>query len=139
MTKDNATALLALAARCEAATGPDRELDAAIWLASVIGATREQWDYTHEASGRLCHMDETRDASRRLIIVPAYTASLDAAMTLVGNVGVLITLSEIKGDGMPMCVVGTPENANIYMAVAQTMQTALCAAALRARAAVEGE
>jgi hypothetical protein len=71
-----------LAARCEAAEGPDRELDASIWLATTEGATRERWDYTHKATGKLCHMDETRDASRHLITVPYYTASIDAAMTL---------------------------------------------------------
>lgn len=69
--------------RLEEATGPSRELDAEIWLAVEPGATRDQWSYTHEATGRVCHVDETRDAARRLVLVPSYTSSLDAALTLV--------------------------------------------------------
>jgi hypothetical protein len=69
--------------RLSAATGPDRELDAEIWLAVTPGATREKWSYVHEATGRTCHIDETRLPSRALITVPAYTASLDAAMALI--------------------------------------------------------
>ena len=75
--------LLALASRVEAATGADRELDAQVWLACVPGTTRNELCYIHKASSRECVIDETRDANRRLIIVPYYTASLDAAMSLV--------------------------------------------------------
>lgn len=77
------TNLLELAAKVEAAEGPDRELDAEIWLACTPGATRDQWSYIHNATGRECHVDETRDASHRLVIIPAYTSSVDAAMMLV--------------------------------------------------------
>lgn len=68
--------------RLEHAVEPDREIDAAIWLALVPGTTRKQWSYTHTASGRVCEVDETREASGRLVTVPAYTASLDAIMAL---------------------------------------------------------
>jgi len=69
--------------KIEAATGPDREIDTAIWLQMTPGATRSQWSYIHKASGRECFVDETRDETRRLITTPAYTASIDAAVGLV--------------------------------------------------------
>lgn len=72
--------------RVKAANGPDRELDHRIWLALEPGVKRKQWSYTHTASGRECHVDETRDATGRLVIVPAYTASIDAALALVERV-----------------------------------------------------
>lgn len=72
-----------LLSRLEALQGPDRALDADIWLACVPGVTRKQWSYIHEASGRKCEIDETRDAAGYLVIVPTYTKSLDAALMLV--------------------------------------------------------
>ena len=75
--------LTSLIERIEAATGGERELDAEIWLACTPGATRDKWSYIHKATGRECTVDETRDATDRLIIVPSYTSSLDAALTLL--------------------------------------------------------
>jgi hypothetical protein len=72
-----------LAAKLTEATGPDRELDVAIWLAFTPGATRRDLVIPANEQRRGWTIDETRDASGRLIVVPAYTASLDAAMTLV--------------------------------------------------------
>lgn len=72
----------ALIQRVEQASGPSRELDAEIWLACTPGATRNRTGYLHKASGRWCDIDETRDASRRLVIVPAYTLDLNAAVSL---------------------------------------------------------
>lgn len=67
----------------EAADGPESEIDTAIWLAFTPGSSRKQWSYVHNATGRECHVDETRDATGRLIIVPEFTASIDAALALV--------------------------------------------------------
>ncbi len=77
------TSLTSLIERIEAATGGDMELDAEIWLACTPGATRDKWSYIHKATGRECTVDETRDATYRLIIVPEYTTSIDAALTLL--------------------------------------------------------
>ncbi len=77
------TSLTSLIERIEAATGGDRELDAEIWLACTPGATRDKWSYIHKATGRECTVDETRDVTDRLIIVPSFTASLDAVLTLL--------------------------------------------------------
>lgn len=70
-----------LIAELERATGPDRELDAKIWLAVTPGATRQSAPVNHPKGAYV--IDETRDGSGRLIIVSPYTSSLDAAMTLV--------------------------------------------------------
>lgn len=132
--------LLALAARVEAASGPDRELDAEAWLATTHGATRRQWSYIHKASGRECHIDETRDATRRLIIVPAYTSSLNSAMTLVPS-GFSF---EVRSSGT-----GDKGQANVWNPMRAPGQCewrakdcaspalALVAACLKARAAME--
>ena len=120
--------LEALAARVEALMGPCRETDAMIWLATETGATREQWSYIHEATGRECFVDETRNADRRLIIVPAFTASLDSAMALADGREWTVQSNKPK----PMAIVAGIER---YV-VATTPALALTAAALRAIAAL---
>lgn len=121
MTKDE---LVKLAERCEAASGADRELDREIAVA--VG---HPWDYAADWGSR---------GHERPVAFP-YTASIDAAMTLIKDCDVLITLSEIKGDGMPYCVIGNPCTAETFSAVADTMPLAICASALRARATTTGE
>ena len=130
----------ALALRCEQATGPDRELDAAIWLLCVPGATRMQWSYVHIATERTCEIDETRDATGRLIIVPAYSASLDATLRLVPE-GMRPSVGQNVHHGywhafVQSIVDSTPHQLGV--ADSNTSGAlALCAAALRARAAAE--
>jgi hypothetical protein len=118
--------LLSLAERVERATGADRNLDAMI----------------HARDG-LEGVGHWQDA-------PAYTASLDAAMTLLDQYGVLMHLSDIGADGLPLAKVGRPDldNAPIFAGIASCIMTdtspvaglalALCAAALRARASEAG-
>lgn len=65
--------MMELAAACERAGGPDRELD--VEIASHFGF--RVVDEGHPL-GRQCY-----DADHRSVRLPAYTASLDAAMTLV--------------------------------------------------------
>lgn len=77
------TDLTSLIERIEAATEGSRELDKVIWLACTPGATRDKWSYIHRATGRECTVDETRDETGRLIIVPEYSTSIDAALTLL--------------------------------------------------------
>lgn len=72
------TDLLDLAARCEAAEGPDRELDCAI---DALLGWRQMPNPTH--AGGLIDMMIGPDGKTERRTVPAYTASLDAAMTLV--------------------------------------------------------
>lgn len=79
------TTLSELSRRVSEAEGPSRELDVEIWLALDGRNTRKQWSYVHEATGKTCEIDETRDATRRLITVPEYTASLDAVAALIAE------------------------------------------------------
>lgn len=64
------TDMIELAERVEAGTGPDRDLDAAIARALSSNST-DHWYENHR--GEYCTDD----------LAPNYTASLDAAMTLV--------------------------------------------------------
>lgn len=97
---DKASELLALAERCEKASGPDRELDALIrrvvfadfvlcgdsgsaCAACMMGLDATQFPECGAPLGmvdeRASHPSRWQDDDR----LPAYTASLDAAMTLV--------------------------------------------------------
>lgn len=70
--------------RLQQATGPDKELDAEIWLATTEGATRKAAEVKSSTDKWPPYViDETRDATGRLITVPAYTASIDASLALV--------------------------------------------------------
>jgi len=116
---DRAT-LLALAERCEQAAGPDRELDAEIARflvlagAEDIARSRYGWSY--------------------------FTASLDAAVTLVPE-GWKWSLDWTQRAPYLDCAVaaafahGSGINPADTEAAAKTTALALCAAALRARAA----
>lgn len=105
-------ALLDLAARCESATGVDRELDEAIERA--VGTYSA---FSHYRLGD----DDIPD-----YVPTPYTASLDAAMTLVPKGDLHL---EIKC-GKIWAFVGTP----IRAATAVTPALALTAACLRALA-----
>jgi len=133
----SADVLRELIARLEAAVGPDRELDAEMWLATTIGATRKKWSYIHTASGRECHIDETRTATGQLIVVPEFTSSIDAALTLVPEgwfwwVGHLDeTDRRFVATISKHAIVGTPS----HKGFAPTTALALCIAACKARPA----
>lgn len=135
------SALLDLAERCEAATGPDRELDAAIWC-ELNGREYPEPPYTqmlqHDRYDPSKGTFEQGTQSGILLQsykdnALSYTASLDAAMTLVPEgcfwaggdhpeLGAAMTVTNIQGS-LPQA------------AKAATPALALCAAALRARAA----
>jgi hypothetical protein len=101
--------LLELAERCEKATGPDFDLSFAIWQAAI---------------------EPIAPSSRQ----PDYTASLDAAMTLVPEGWFLSVSTHPEGAfAVAVCqdLIGKSD-----LRVA-TAALALCAAALKARAAKE--
>ena len=114
--------LLELAERCEAATGPDAALDREIWLKAV--ADKEQ-RFLVEV-GRDAHGDKEANFRTDWMADGArYTASIDAALTLVpeGSSWMLIRHSEgftLAKAGSDPCKGATPA-------------LALCAASLRAR------
>ena len=124
--------LLALAEWCEAATGPDREIELAIWRLTDLGAPEV------EEAGKV-----------PLPWLKNYTASLDAAVTLVPE-GCLFTARTVwdKGKQAGLGFVSRYEKGEFggherlywmdeHQAVAATPALALTAAALRARAAME--
>lgn len=140
-------ALLSLADRCEAATGPDRGLDAVIAVA--VGGyftIPPKWEggplsYGYvNADGEEVHPGQGGDQ-----LVKPYTASLDAAMTLVPQTEQEATdIQRLLRDGKwsafakVSCI---DDRGWSYgdKAYAATPALALCAAALRARAAMEGK
>lgn len=98
---------LELAERCEKASGPDRELDKAVALA-VYGPEH-------------C----------RYIEVPAYTSSIDAAMTLAGGLrGLSLNMRSNPDMGGKDWLVSAGSNRS----AARSWSLALCAVGLRDRA-----
>lgn len=129
-----------LISRVEKASGPDRDLEAEIWLACTPGATRNKWSYVHKATGRECTVDETRDATDRLIIVPFYTSSLDAVLTLLPegwwwSAGVC----RRENHASVGSEIGTVEGELIFETFGATAPLALLSAILRARQAMQME
>jgi hypothetical protein len=118
---DAAHDLEALAKRCEAAAGPDRELDAEIAATAGLRVVDEG-----HPLGRCCY-----DRNGISIVLPRYTASLDAAMTLVPE-GMWGTLEFGKRSRCKLGRFGElkplPNEAFAY-----TAAQALAAASLRAR------
>lgn len=142
------TTLIELAERCEKLAGPCRETDAGIWLATTPGATRRKSSYVHKATGRTCDVDETRAPGGLLIVVPSYTGSLDAALSLIPagwtravdatapEAGIDVDL--YAPDDFSEPVKGTHPSSLVWDSkpVAASEYLATCAAALRARAAI---
>lgn len=123
--------LLELATRCEAASGPDRELDADIWLCVTPGATRGPLVVAATEMRRGWTIDE---ASGRMIVVPAYTASLDAAASLIPEGCVWNAMIDF---GLPgRARVWDGDRLKVHQCDGETPALALCAAALRAQAAL---
>lgn len=127
-----------LAARVEALSGPDREVDVLIEIA--CGPDSAKITRIMEGSPLNTIHEIARAADREgqavFFRVPAYTASLDAAMTLVpeGWDGALYLRTDSH---KPEVQLETPEmRLSFTMAegAAETLPLALCAAALRAAA-----
>ena len=127
MTPDS-DALLALALRVEALTGPCRETDAQI--ASFLGWTELEYKNENVTIGR-------DPDGRWAFCIPKYTASIDAAMKLVHPM--VISVSFDWPDG----IVGASQGAILKhidglesRGTGATAASAITAAALRARALI---
>lgn len=129
------TSLLSLAERCEAATGPDRELDGEIALASGWTFVKMKGD----AQPYWRKPGVTDYFSRERSGPPRYTESLDSALTLVpeGMEWLVRTPSKnaISNKTQFYANVGN----QVGEAHAETAALALCAAALKARAEMDRE
>lgn len=113
--------LLALADRCEAATGADRELDLAVYRTHFDGPDR----FGTTARGKVQG------------IVPRYTASIDAALTLVPY-GMrdeieITTLYQVARVGINLNH-GPDDGPHYGSNECNSIPLAICAAALRALA-----
>lgn len=116
--------------RLAALSGPNGELEAEIWLAVTDGATRNKWSYVHEATGRECGVDETRDKFGHLVSVPRFTESIDAAMTLVPEGWIW----DLASTGAAWVMPNGAIDGQIVIGGVERPAIALCIAALRARA-----
>ena len=129
------TALLALAERCEQAAGPERELDAEIALACGIVTSREcDFFYGHKDHSVMVLERDYYDHDRNAPALPYFTASLDAAVTLVPEGW---TWGRFHSGTVECMTLNGPDN-SILVERGEGISTALalCAAALRARAAI---
>lgn len=135
MTAPSRKVLLALAERCEKATGADRALDAEIAAMLRVG-TDHDWALKYPAwigksDGRV-HLEKHGPS----FAAPTYTVSLDAAMGLVPSAVTWGVGSGTLGH-YARIVLNEPEAIH-WSRDADTPALALCAAALRARATLDG-
>jgi hypothetical protein len=144
-----ASALTELAVRCECAEGPDRALDVAIGLAGKFYVAEPRYlgaepmiGYVDDDGSRVEPGNGAQDG-----LVPPYTASLDAAMTLVPTDGSM-NFVEFSWSWEPQEPEVWPAASvrwypphksgpdwHAFVVSARTPALTLCAAALRARAA----
>ena len=134
---DRAT-LLALADRCEQAAGPDRELDVAIaralgWKPLYRDDYSKWWPPAAVADARERKRSILHHPTQPL---PAFTANLDAAVTLVPEGWAWVVGSSVEGELKPAAQLKASDGGNV-MAFAAIPALAICAAALRARASYD--
>lgn len=125
-----------LIARLEAASGPERELDAAI-VAELNNATVRRYPPTDDFGPRDRWQFWSRDGAHFLgsegkFKVPAYTASLDAALSLVPEGWAFQLLYEPDATKGQQALVWPPGK-SMPLSSAPTPALALCIASLRAR------
>ena len=137
---DRAT-LEALLARVLEGTGPDRELDAEIWIASERGASdlaAPPWRYL----GGGCWNDDSEPYGHNKVYAPPYTTSLDAALTLVPegwswHVALRFWPAPTRATGSVWSE--SIDGSKLFYVDAATPPRALIAACLKARMEAQGE
>lgn len=133
--------LLDLARRCEEATGPDRDLDKPIGVAVNDGSYLWTPDWWSGGPDEFLRWPDEPSGEAKYETLPYYTASLDAALTLV-PAGWMVTLGD-NGGGIAGhmfitgCYVDLTDGALTERGHAKTRPLALTAAALRAIATME--
>lgn len=126
--------LLELAARCEAAVGPSKTLDVAI--ADALGLK------TLNGMGRAVYLHNSPKGS---FAPPRYSASLDAAMTLIEQGELCVrfgwnTNPDAKLlSGAVAAILYADFSGTVAEGEGKTPPLAICAAALRARASTTPE
>lgn len=141
--------LIELAGRCERAVGPDRELDCLIAVAVGAFAKRANKKY----DGRIDYVDlrepghETWPGNGGDQFVPDYTASIDAAKTILLDFMSIEMTESAAGSGFTRCWIWDwrrsptmSDPGNEWRAEgARPLPLNICAAALRARSVAEGQ
>ena len=114
----------------EAATEPSRGLDAEIARAIGLAINESDPEWVFEPS-------YLEDGHLRLSSVQPFTSSIDAALTLLNKVGILLSLSDIGADGLPLAIVADPtrEVESTFEGIGCNLAISLCIAALKAREA----
>ena len=136
----NRAILESLFARVLEGTGPDRELDADIEACLTGRVTHPRapgWTFeTQDTELKLARLVDIQFISRVSRPAPPYTASLDAALKLVPE-GWRWAVSTTNDDSP--CAFGHPPDKSFWIedTPAATPALALCAFALRARAAID--
>jgi hypothetical protein len=126
--------LLALAERCEKAREGSRELDGLIWKA----ACEKPGDiWSRDLIDGNIWMRQDPEDTVAYEAPPAYTTSLDAAMTLVPT-GHDWSLFFDNGSALAGCMPSSEDGCDWIDVPGATPALALCAAALRAAAEMEG-
>lgn len=135
-------ALIGLAERCEAATGPEWELDAEIAFKMGWRKSQGHW-WTQEQSLAARKAKCAIWATGMPSVLPAFTKSIDAAMTLVPEGWQLrqMAFSGPCADDRKwhLNIYGGSVGRDILVGRGATPALALTAAALRARATAIGE
>ncbi len=125
-----------LADRCEAATGPDRELDAMIAVATDFRAEGSNPPSARDLHRAYGGSNEYADIGKHWPRLPAYTVSIDAAMTLVPDAVEIIEISRSKRGGLWTAYLNVSPTADVAAdaGYAATPALAICTAALCAKA-----
>jgi hypothetical protein len=124
--------LAELIARLEQATGPSRELDLEIAL-----ATGWEWD---EVDDPINGRERVLTDGKHYATTPCiYTKSLDVALTLLNGLWCIYAMEEPGVKYLPANASGDFIGAKeIYVPVTSTITIAVCIVALKARATAEG-
>lgn len=124
MTHTTVNGLVELAERLEAATGPDRELDARVIEACGWRRRNSWWgdDYWDRGDDRLYERD-----------IPKVTASIDAAKALMPE-GMIVEVYQQSGDSLNWMTKAIFPDHSFVLGYGFTEEGSRCAAALRARA-----
>lgn len=128
--------ILNLIERVEKASGPDRGLDEAIWLAVTPGSSAFTTEVPATEQRKGWTIREQRDANNWLVIVPHYSASLDAVMALKQD-GHTFALGDCNEDSVPWACV-TSTFGTDYAATGSDVILAALAAILKSRLATNG-
>ena len=129
-------ALLAIAERVER-EAPSNQLDAEVW--NTIGLTAAQERHCQNWCRNVGRTDLTRFDFLRAW-APSYTSSIDAALKLVPSGSFFILTASRSRDEYQAAVMLAGSDARMLWHIAATPASALCAAALRAKAAAtDGE